>query len=410
MYLIKLKDIYDFGRISQQNGKPWVMVKEFIDSQDIQDDSILVDFEGIDVVEPWKNSSFKDLLVDPRVNFKCYNRKEFIDNINILCILDGLKRDRVENVEYEVKKELTPKEKQAIKKFLDMHKYIHEDGDKAVFKVLDYVTTLTNISTVKKIKESLRLYIQDKSVSNVVVDLTGVDTNETVIGELAISAQELKRDFSVNMDIEGVKPSYKEKYGLFMFTAINKTYSIQDKLNTIRKVLKPYTPGMLAKYVKTRGLDEFGRMGKGMIAVQRPAIFLGLSKPASGDIEDIVLIFVEFPVNTFYTKQHQVFEEYGVVRSKLECEKVKLKLNEVGVYDYFFGSRGHFSRPIQDKPGNSTAMSCDAGDGFSKSRTYTIPQRMKAVWDDYGIKYNKEELDYCINETNRILSESELKE
>ena len=76
------------------------------------------------------------------------------------------------------------------------------------------------------------------------------------------------------------------------------------------------------------------------------------------------------------------------------------------MYNKFLGSKYYFGAPIQptdDNDENTTLYSIDTDTGRLLSKDYTIPELIKAVFDDWDIEYNKEEIQYYIDESKRLI-------
>ena len=59
--------------------------------------------------------------------------------------------------------------------------------------------------------------------------------------------------------------------------------------------------------------------------------------------------------------------------------------------------------PIQ-KSASETMTMYSIRNGSVTGRKVTIPERIKAVFDDFGIKYDKDKLNYAIAETRKYVN------
>jgi hypothetical protein len=168
-------------------------------------------------------------------------------------------------------------------------------------------------------------------------------------------------------------------------------------------LVKQNTPGMLIKYKKSKALDEFGREGKGEVVSSRIAIFRTIYQDSSGHA---IAKIETFNSNYFYTKEHWMVEHDGEVPSSLHSEVIEAEMTEIGLGDLFLGSKYHFILPIQqDESESQVVIESIDEDGRNIKKKCTIPERMKLVFDSWGIEYNEESLNKSIEETKKSLED-----
>ena len=227
-----------------------------------------------------------------------------------------------------------------------------------------------------------------------------IHIHDSVLEKLIVFTEELRLEgleFEFLSDNKDMMDRYHASY-----VYVNSKYlTVEDKIKIISNIIPKHTVGMLARYKSSRALDKFGREGSGEIIICRAAIFLGFKKV--GDVVNAV--FLEFNGNTFYTKDHWYLDNDGEVLKRLEKNIVSMDIEDLGIYNKFLGKKYHFMEPIQtDSEGYTTMYKLDEN-GRVKHEKVSIPERIKLVLDDWGIKYNKELLDKCIEKTHSILNE-----
>ena len=88
---------------------------------------------------------------------------------------------------------------------------------------------------------------------------------------------------------------------------------------------------------------------------------------------------------------------------QLLFEDVSIPVSEFGMYNDFLGSKYHLITPVQNNPEDSIMMFGVDSTGKITSTRMTIPERIKAVFDDWGIKYDTESLQSYIQKTHEKL-------
>ena len=163
-------------------------------------------------------------------------------------------------------------------------------------------------------------------------------------------------------------------------------------------------PGMLIKYKKSKALDDFGREGKGEVVSSRIAIYRGLKQSKTG--QPVAMIEV-FNNNYFYTIEHWMVEHDYEEPTSLHSETLEIGLDELGVCDMFLGSKYHFLLPVQQNESETQVVIKEVDEnGKNVKVRCTIPERMKIVFDSWGVKYNEESLDEAIKNTKEFLEKT----
>ena len=84
---------------------------------------------------------------------------------------------------------------------------------------------------------------------------------------------------------------------------------------------------------------------------------------------------------------------------------MEIPMSEIGLCDKFLGSKTHFILPVQQSASESQKVIVDIDDdGRNVTKLCTIPERMREVFDSWGIKYDVESLEKAIEDTKKQLS------
>lgn len=392
----KLKELYCVDTISQDKG--WKKVQEAI--ADI-DEEILIDFGNTNVVDPWQCSEFKQLLKNNLVHMQFVNSENIVNRIKMMCIIDGLDESHITNVEVEIPKEKSPEEKK-IEHYGNelIHLFSVDSNGIATLELDKKYSQIQSTNTLSYIEYAIRE----------IHDVQCVDKFILKIGKLVILPNVLQviANMMVQFELEGfhlqVDSDDKEvitNMGLFIHIATTNKYDTPQRMNAIVKNLKLNTPGMLIKYKKSKALDEFGREGKGEVISSRVAIFRGIKQSKDG----VPLAQVEtFNNDNFYTIEHWMVEHDYEEPTSLGNEILEIPLDNLGVCDLFLGSKYHFIMPIQREESESQVVikSVDENGKNIKVKC-TIPERMKLVFNSWGIQYDKQSLEDSIIKTQEEL-------
>jgi hypothetical protein len=155
---------------------------------------------------------------------------------------------------------------------------------------------------------------------------------------------------------------------------------------------------MLTRYEETKGRDMFGRCGSGIPRICRPAIFKGIQK--QNGVYSV--LFREYRVNTFMTKQYYYLEHDYIEHPGLRDLNTSIPIDNIGIYDSFVGRLYQFSRPIQQSAEESFVEYDIGQDGKIGTIKRTLAEHIKDVLDDFEIEYDEESLNLAITETAKM--------
>lgn len=355
------------------------------------------DFRGIRLIEPWNNGLFARFISDIRVYMVMYSAEKTVETIEKSRFLAKLPLGRTKNIELQAPKQVTPKERRDQQFVISLQRYFDVDDEEktAVFQIANRFTQVENDETVTRILEAIKLFSDNHKNYLILVNLGKLVMAKHLIEMFIDGVNELISEHNLDVEIQSINDDVENKI------EIHQELKRIGKISTCKRVqlfkeIKPGTVGMLTQYRDTKAVDEFGRKGNGEIVSCRVAIFNGIT----GDGGDAVLTFTVFDGNTFYTAQHWAMENDGEELDELISMQRNATIEEVGLRSDFLGNKYHFMKPIQyQKDGYETMY---LSNSLTRKRL-TIPERIKEVFDDWGITYDTASLDQYIQETNSIL-------
>lgn len=400
---VSVKSIYNVDTISKNNQKPWVKLMEYMRTEVAEGEDIMFDFKGIDVIQPWSTNEFKMFMQDTRVHLRLWCSANTVNSINIMCTLNNMSDNRAFNQEIQVAKKLTKEEQAVIRMADQLQEYFKEYDGVPVLEVFRRFDQIGVYVTVNYIQAGIQKYIdkckeQGISHDKIKVEAKGIAIQSSVIEAITQMVGLFSKE-GVEIDFHSDDEEVMNKIGMYQSLSKNNIVSESDKIKTIKLSLHPGKVGMLVKYRDSKAVDEFGRSGKGKPISCRVAIYMGMKR--DGNI--IGVCFNTYNGNTFYTHTHWSIEHDHEYLDKLDVEELFIPISQFGMYNEFLGSRYHLLTPVQTREEDSMVMFGLDDMGKVTRTKMTIPERIKAVLDDFGVDYEVETLQAYIQRTKEVL-------
>jgi hypothetical protein len=398
---IIVQDVYNVTQISSSNNEAWERLLRIVNESD---DDVMLDFRGIQLIEPWNNLLFRKLMSKNNVYMRLYMSEREKKVLDLLCKIskEDMPEGHIINVEddeiiEDVKQEVVPdKTFELIKgRVLECAKIIKSKPTKVVFEIPKVVDQLGSIKTIKAIEEVVKQLNDEKGIKNFEVDAEGLFIQINIIEYLARVIGQMMQE-GIELSLLSSDDDVMNKLSLYQQFANTRSLSAKERIKIFKETVKPLTVGMLSRFRNTRRVDAFGRKGDGIPIECRVAIFRKIDKEGN-------VYFWTFNGNTFCTRLHYSMDNDGEILSKPEVYDVAIPIGDVGLYDKYLGALYHFNRPIQYEPSDSITTYKINDDGEVTTRKVTLPEYIKLVLDDFNVRYNGEELLKDIAETNRQL-------
>lgn len=391
MQYIKCCDIYNINFIRQNES--WEKITEYFKKYKITGE-VLIDFEGVSFSSPWLLPSFIELVKMKNIHFKIYHDEDMYNTLTALFISEGEDPNRLSFVEAPKVVKMTNVEKKVQlngERIVD--KFSYNDGTYTIV-VGEVYGKVSHYQTINFIEYAMNILINKNGAKSFLIDFKGMTLEDSVldvIGDLTRRMGENNIEVSVDLESEA------EYRYLALYEVAHTSISNKTRFNIVRDTVRKYPSmvGILTRYKHSEKLDEFGRQGKGESSVSRIAIFKGLTKNKEGIV---VAVFQTFNTNYLYTRLHWYCDHGDEELEKLEYSRVEVTLPDLGFLNHFLGKKYHFSEISQGDISESISFTL-RDNGHIKSVGVTIPERAKLVFDDWGVKYNKQQLDMRIKET-----------
>jgi hypothetical protein len=390
---IEIRTIYNVDTITQEKG--WKLIYDNLIG--IDKDTWIV-FKNVRLKDPSTSTYFKQLLKEnEHIYVRFINADEIMNSMRITCIFMGIEPNRIDNVVIETVKPETPQEQKLRVNGTEMYKSFKVDKgtSTATFDFNKKYPQLENSQSIAFCRYAIDILIEEgiKTFNLIIGDLS---TSDAVLAAVAKLIYEYdKEDIAINVDINSQDRIKVLK--LYLFKLNNKPISTAEKLNIAKELVHNGTPGLLQRYKKSKALDDFGRQGNGEVLSCRISVCRGFNDLTSE------IIFDTYDDNEFLTSIHWSDLNDNEVASDIQPERVTIPIDEIGICDKFLGSRYHFMYPIQRNKDENVKVRYIDNDDSVKVTDATIPERMKIVFDDRGIKYDSEQLDEFITKVKEIV-------
>lgn len=437
MLEIKVREEFRVDNLTQESS--WKVIKDKLIKDCKDEDKVVLDFYGVNVVDPWTLTEFCEILKLNNVYFRFtgYNQ-ELLDKmknkIMMRCIIDGLFSDRVETVFIEPVKKKTKMEIKVEKngtKLVDKFDIVDDTATIEMFKIYDQICS---VDTILSIIYAIDIINKNKGITKFVMKTKMMFIQSNIIELIADKIIELSEQ-GIRLDLDTDDEELGKTAKLIIYTKLNDTYTTMRKLDEFKK-LKKNTPGLCVKYKKSRSLDNFGRFGKGQVVSNRIAVYRGLCiRSVTGVYEmlnDVVInrsgkvldnsgspcnlssigvVIDSYNNDTFCTHAEWMSNHDGYMEddegneiTELNHERIITGLDDIGLNDKFLGRQYHFMKAIQrDETDLKKVIVGISEEGNSISKICTIPERMKIVFNDWEVEVDAMELERAIMETNKIM-------
>lgn len=415
MKTVKFKEILNVDNVSQE--KSWMKVYDKL--KDINED-IEINFDDVNVLEPWRFKAFQMILSNnPHVYMSFTNKDDIVSKLHMSCIINGVDKNRIIGRHVEVEKPKTPEELKAEKRGREITQHFKLD-DQGVYriKVSELYAQLHNSSTITYICKAIEMLNQEKEITQFIIDIGDMSVQLNVLKHLAEKVIDYTyKGISIAIDTSDEETA--KNIRLFLHQCRNDAYN--DKVKRYDKIIssiKKDTPGLFLRYKSSKALDDFGRHGSGQVVSSRIAIFREIRFIAptrittKDDLRDAKIMCVIDTYNSdyFYTKLHWSMEHDNETLKRIPMDTYKVDIEELGFCDDFLGSKYHFMLPIQQSENENTSMIVGLNnEGKNIRKVCTIPERMKLVFDDWGIDYDKVSLNQSIKLTEQALNNNKQK-
>lgn len=392
MAVFNLNKILGINIINSSNSeKRFTDIKNLINSTD--DKEIVLDLDSFDIQDR-SNQDFMDIISDPRVSFNVYENKDLADYINLYSMLSTGRQTAKSYVTPIKPKEYVDEE---LERFKETFKNVMKvNGNEGYIRITDAFGFINRDNIINAIFYNVNEFLSKNKQNKFIIDFTDCETGDSQVDILAIDILKIKNKYPNRLNVVIPDARLKNTLSLAMNMREIKNFSAKDKLKILDEHFVLYTAGILTSYVTRGKKDMYGRSGNGKVATNLPAIYLG----RKGD----VLAFRVFRAENFETRDEYMFEHDYEEHPGLKSEIRKCNINDIGLAGYWMGSEFQFNLPIQYKPDQLYNYYKQFGDSTRLIKV-SLPQHMKMVFDDFGIKYDDISLRDSIVYTKSILRE-----
>ena len=404
---ISVRSIYNAGILSQSAG--WKSIYENLEQLGIvgSEEEVCIDFKGVSIIEPGKHDYFKMILKSHNIHMRFYNIESTVKQLKVMCILEGYNPDRISNINPVVAKKLTSQEKRVLSTADGLVDIMDLSSDGVLrIKASSGFSQMNDGTTIMAMEEYInRMIKRGDRIVDVIIELGSMIVHERVIEMMVDLKIRLRDNYNIDMAFDVNSAKVFEKLNLYLHSMTNIEYTDERKIKELRD-MGVNAVGVLIKYKKSRAVDAFGRHGNGEIASSRVAILKEIVTNVNLDgRKETFARFTTYSSSTLYTKNHWSIERDGEQLEELDTYDISVRIADLGITDKVIGSWYHFALPIQEREEDSIYMYNGDSSGKVYSTKMTLPERIKAVFDDFDVEYNKKGIDDAIVETQALLGQ-----
>lgn len=388
---LRIIDLFNVTQISRSNDRIW---KELEETTRNTKEPILLDFEDINLEEPYNNNYFLKILANPKIYFKIYSDEKLKNEIELICKLGVMDTGRVFNEDFEYEDNGPDlSEIRILNKINKMKEYTSINGNTVLIDLSAGFNQLSDNDTAKSIKKLIEELIE-KGIVKIDINIQNCYVQSNMIEKLAALGTNF-REKGIEVDFKTDDLELLKEMMLYKFSI---PISSSTKINLFEGI-EINTVGIISKFKSTRRKDRYGRSGDGEPLITRVAIFKGIEK-------GIVHLWT-FNGNFFKTKQDYYLDENEELNFP-KIDKWDIPIGQIGLADEFLGSMYHFNYPIQlsknDNISTHRISICEeTGKTSIKYDSIPLPEYIKLVLDDFEIMYNVKALEEAIIETHKYL-------
>lgn len=406
--VVSVYDICKVYIISYFDDEPWKKIDEAVEklASEHPGEKIELDFQSIQLMEPWKNKIFRTFMAKRLANIIVYN-ESLANYIKTMCIAGGMGTDRVKLIKIEAPRVKTAAEltiERIANEWQDIFEVDENNPNTVYIRIHKKIGQMTSDDVIEYIKESTKMFLKNHEANKLVLDTQNLYVGQYCTNALGKLCAEYEND-GIEFIVKNNKEKVENNCKIAAALARQGEFTPARKMAEFNKRVKVNQVGLLMAYTKTRSTDIMGRSGNGEIKSCQPAIFLGATKVNN----TYNLKFRVYVLDKFYTRVQWAIENDGAI-NKLVYHEIEVPIDSCGLNGIFLGREYHFNQPIQyhnGKEGGSMELMEMDENNHSTARLVTIPTFIKKVLDDHGVEYDEENLKLCIAKTHAIIKRND---
>lgn len=385
--LFKVEDYFDISHLHFSDSKYWKRIHDMV-IEKYPEEEVTIDFEGIQLINAWESEYFVNMVKHENLYFKVYFNATLAEAIDLLCKtnIPQLKTDRVYNhqpteVIEKPKFVISPTEVKAVEGG------ITTDGNELRVKYV--YSAIERIESIMALDSAIRNSYKGEKV--IVIDLDEVILQKMMINELYNMNMALEKEFGVKVNC--INMYSQKEYDMCVKFGPNININNLSKENRI-EIISNHLPKnaivILVKYKDTRAVKDAFNLQRQW---SRYARFDGF---VNGKAK-----FTTFRQESFHTPYH--LERTESKYNKVEKVEVYVEPDGLGFWDYFLGANYHVNFAVQfDREMTHEEWYLDC-DGEPCCQKFTVPDYIELVAEENEIKYNREHLQDCRENTYKFL-------
>ena len=391
MELVKLSQYVKMDYVSSEKG--WGYIYNAI--KDIDADT-RIDMTDVQVSMTTDSSNFVNILNLPHIflKMKCDENSE--NEIKIFMTMDNIPNEKVEFVE-RVVAPVKDKNAEKIEKNTQimMNSIFKIEGDHYVLKFSDGYSHLSTSFIDEVIFRSIHKKSEESGVKKFIADFSDIVIEDVTMTNIANRISQLI-DLGITIEAISNNKGQQNILNIALNNAMTAKMTVADKAAIVKKMFKGKPiPGIYLLYQMSKSVDTFGRSGKGAPIMVRIATLNSIDD--SGTMK-----FTTYNKDTFFTKEQWCIEHDGETLESLDTQEFTTDVASFGFMNEFMGANGHFLRAAKQDPSETTMVVASIDDnGQCIKKLCSLAERMKIVFDSWGIEYDHDIMEESIKEAEQ---------
>ena len=391
MELVKLSQYVKIDYASSEKG--WGYIYNAIKDIDVD---TRIDMTAVQVSMTTDSTNFVNILNLPHIFLKMKCDECFENEIKIFMAMDNIPDEKVE-FEEKVVAPVKDKNSEKIEKSTQaMMKSIFKiDGDHYVMKFSDSYSHLSTSFIDEVIYRSIQRKSEETGVKKFIADFSDIVIEDVTMTNIANRISQLI-DLGIGIEAISNNKNQQNILNIALNNAMTAKMTTLDKMEVVKKIYKGKPiPGIYLLYQMSKSVDTFGRSGKGAPIMVRIATLDSIDE--AGNMK-----FTTYNKDTFFTREQWCIEHDGERLEKLDSQEFNANVSSFGFMNEFMGATGHFLRAAKQDPSETTVVvtSID-NDGKCVKKLCSLAERMKAVFDSWGIEYDHDIMEESIKEAEQ---------
>jgi len=399
MKVLNVKDVYPYDTLSASNDNGWKRVLAAVSEEN---EDVVLDFKDLLVTDPWNNRFFLSVIRGKGKVIRLYDSEDTATGIKGFSLLNNVKIS-VENIKSESLKVRDSVEDSRLnaayeRKINILKKVCRVENGVGYIKVFEVFENLGNVETVESIGKVIPIMFE--GVKLVKVELGHATIQENMYKLLMNIVKEQKNR---GVQVKIVSEDTKNKSNIQIYKDMKINIGRDEKYKILKDKLVPNMPVMISTFRRSKSLDELGREGEGKEIAINPAVIKKIIETEDREGNTVYKLVVDlYKASNFVSKLSYAWDNDGGKHPGISKITQEINIMDLGFMNEFVGRRRHVYGPVHSDRSLGIEMYVGAENGSVNKVKMAIPECMRIVFDDFGVEYDRDFLNECIERTREL--------